>query len=39
MSAAELWVNLDGTEVWRRPVANPKPEDEYALFGAPYLPK
>jgi tetratricopeptide (TPR) repeat protein len=39
MSAAELWVNLDGTEVWRRPGGNMKPEDEYAIFGAPYLPK
>jgi hypothetical protein len=39
MSAAELWVNLGGTEVWRRPGGNTKPEDEYALFGAPYLPK
>jgi tetratricopeptide (TPR) repeat protein len=39
MSAAELWVNLDGTEVWRRPGGKMKPEDEYAVFGAPYLPK
>jgi hypothetical protein len=39
MGAAELWVNLDGTEVWRRPGGKMKPEDEYAVFGAPYLPK
>jgi hypothetical protein len=39
MGAAELWVNLDGTEVWRRPGGSMKPEDEYAVFGAPYLPK
>jgi tetratricopeptide (TPR) repeat protein len=39
MSAAQLRVNLDGTEVWRRPGGKMKPEDEYAVFGAPYLPK
>jgi len=39
MSAAECWVNLDGTKVWRRPGGNTKPENEYAVFGAPYLPK
>jgi len=39
MSPAELRVNLDGTEVWRRPSGIMKPDDEYALFKVPYLPK
>jgi hypothetical protein len=38
LGAAEMWVNLDGREVWRCHPSNGGPSEEYWYFRVPYAP-